>query len=312
MTTGGAPHGAPGWTGGELEQRSDWRVDFRDFPDLPADLARLDAWRASVPEPVQALQADTLELPAVQAIGQRISPLVRESPGLALLTHAPPLAPELLALLYLAIGLELGSTVDVYGRLYEVRDRGGSYKDSAIPVSMTRESTGIHTDSSNRAVWPRIVALACVNPSTVGGASRMVSVHRVHHLLGERAPELRDRLYGDYIRDVVTPGSDRSESSVRANRFPIFARGDRVTLRYMRYWIERGHDRVSVPLTPDDLAAFDALDALLEDESLTLRFKLAKGDMVFLDNTTVAHDRDAYVDDPGAPRHLLRLWLDGA
>ena len=59
-----------------------------------------------------------------------------------------------------------------------------------------------------------------------------------------------------------------------------------------------------------DLEAFDALDAALEDPEHVLAFRMGPGDMLFVDNTTTAHDRDAYEDDPAAPRLMLRLWLD--
>ena len=75
----------------------------------------------------------------------------------------------------------------------------------------------------------------------------------------------------------------------------------------MRYWIERGHARAGLPLGPEDLAAFDALDARLEDPANVLAFRMAPGEMLFVDNTTTAHDRDAYEDDPAAPRLLREI-----
>jgi hypothetical protein len=36
---------------------------------------------------------------------------------------------------------------------------------------------------------------------------------------------------------------------------------------------------------------------------------MVPNDMLFIDNTAIAHDRDAYIDDPTAPRLMLRLWL---
>lgn len=81
-------------------------------------------------------------------------------------------------------------------------------------------------------------------------------------------------------------------------------------MRYMRYWIEKGHERSGIALTRDQIRALDALDEVLESPAHTLRFKMNKGDMLFIDNTRVAHDRDAYVDDGNTARRLLRLWID--
>ena len=101
-----------------------------------------------------------------------------------------------------------------------------------------------------------------------------------------------------------------SPAAVAQNRFPIFAWQGRLVLRYMRYWIERGHDRAGLALSPEDLAAFDGLDRELSDKRNVLTFRMGPREMLFIDNTTTAHDRDAYEDNPGAPRLLVRLWVD--
>jgi alpha-ketoglutarate-dependent taurine dioxygenase len=78
----------------------------------------------------------------------------------------------------------------------------------------------------------------------------------------------------------------------------------------MRYWIETGHQRIGQPLEPLDREAFDALDAALNDPRLRFDFAMEPGDLLFIDNHKVAHDREAYQDDPSAPRLMVRLWLN--
>ena len=82
----------------------------------------------------------------------------------------------------------------------------------------------------------------------------------------------------------------------------------------MRFWIERGHEVAGVPLTDAQRRALDLLDATLEHPDHVHRFRMETGEMLFCDNTRVAHDRDAYRTDPDQPRWLCRLWLatDGA
>lgn len=211
-------------------------------------------------------------------------------------------------ILFLKLGSLIGPVVDTYGPLYDVRDLGRSYKDNAIPVSQTRESTGLHTDSSGRAVWPQIIGLACVRPALEGGASRLVSAASAHEVLRVKHPELLTLLYEEYVRDIVTPGSDRRADLIKANRFPIFA-GERFGIRYMRYWIERGQLLVNEPLTPDRIRALDALDHALNLPELQYTFEMAAGEMLLINNRTIVHDRDTYIDHPDRPRLMLRLWL---
>ena len=299
-----------GWDHTEMAARVNWTLSLTDFAEIERDLEQLESWKRDIENPIAALRTDQPTLPTVARIGARVSAQVHEGCGVTWIHDTPSISPDLLSLLYLAIGLQLGKTIDVYGRLYDVRDSGQSYRDVPIPVSRTRESTGLHTDSSNKGIWPRTIGLACVRPSLAGGASRLISVKRVHARLATHAPDMLKVLHTPFFRDIVTPGSGRSPARVRANAFPIFTTAPQITMRYMRYWIEAGHQRTATPLTDYHRTALDTLDETLTDPSLTLQFALERGDMLFLNNWVIAHGRDAYQENPGAPRHLLRLWLN--
>ena len=299
---------ASAWTAEEMARTESWKLQAPE--GLVRDAGTLSAWAATQVDPVAALRRDLLPLPAVKALAEAVGRELDSGTGVAWVRGLPPLPEVPLRLLYLALGMELGSVVETYGRLYDVADSGASYRDKPIPVSQTRESTGMHTDSSGKAVCPRVIGLLCIRQAPQGGLSRVVSAARAHEQLRASAPGALERLYGEYVRDVVTPGAERDAAHVAANRFPVFSCAGRLRLRYMRYWIERGHARAGLPLGPEDLAAFDALDARLEDPANVLAFRMAPGEMLFVDNTTTAHDRDAYEDDPAAPRLLVRLWLD--
>jgi alpha-ketoglutarate-dependent taurine dioxygenase len=129
-------------------------------------------------------------------------------------------------------------------------------------------------------------------------------------VLRENHPKLLPLLYESFVRDVVTPDSDRSLERLARNRFPVFSYDGPLCMRYMRYWIEKGHARIGEALAPEYLVAFDALDAALGDPGHVLAFRTAPGDLLFIDNTTAAHDRDAVEDDLASPRLMLRLWLN--
>jgi Taurine catabolism dioxygenase TauD, TfdA family len=296
------------WTRETMASRSSWRILASS--GIKTDIAALDGWASGQSDPVAALQRDTLDLPAMRHLGCTIGRELDEGTGVALVQGLPALTDLQTRLVYLAIGLQLGGPVGPYGRLYDVKDTGQSYRDKAIPVSQTKEATGMHTDSSSKHVCPRIIGLACVRPAAAGGMSRIASAAEAHERLRERDPALLARLYRPFIRDVVTPGAARSPETVAQNAFPVFKQDRRLSLRYMRYWIERGHQVAGVPLEPADLAAFDALDRELNSAANVLAFRMSAGEMLFVDNTTTAHDRDAFEDEPSSPRLMLRLWLE--
>jgi hypothetical protein len=271
-----------------------------------ADLARSNHWIFAAD--ASLAEVDTAQL---RAWCQPLITELRHGSGVALVRGLGQLDGPALRQLYLAIGRCIGELDTTYGALYDVTDLGGSYREQAIPVSQTHASTSAHTDSSRRETHPRWVGLACIRAAPVGGGSRLVSVVAVHDQLAQSHPALLQRLKRFFHRDLVTPGSCNDLAGIKANRFPIFSdASDGPTLRYMRYWIEKGHQRIGQPLVSLDLEAFDALDAALNDPQLRYDFAMAPGDLLFIDNHKVAHDRDAYQDDPHAPRLMVRLWLN--
>ena len=295
------------WTAAELWARQDWRFDVP--PELSLDLNELRKWAVGRPAPLDELELDGLEIPTVRSLAARIQAELETGSGVSWIRGIDETDPQLLQLLFVAIGLCMGRTVGAYGRLYDVKDSGRSYLDEAIPVSQTRASTGVHTDSSNKEICPRFVALLCIQPATVGGQSRITSALQAHEVLRRDHPLALEQLYRDYIRDLVTPGAERNADTIRANSFPVFSAPPGPAFRYMRYWIERGQREAGEALLPEQLVPFDLLDGILEDPEHVVRFFLGRGEMVFCDNTIVGHDRDAYEADADAPRWLCRLWI---
>jgi len=295
------------WTASELWQREEWRITAP--PGLDEDIASLSSWAADRSDPIADLDMQDLDLPRVRYLANQIHQELESGSGVAWVTGIDETDPLALRLLYVATGLHIGRPVGAYGRLYDVVDSGRSYITEAIPVSQTNESTGVHTDSSNKGLCPRFIALLCIRPARVGGGSRITSALQAHESLRRDHPDALASLYEDHIRDLVTPGSTRNSDTIRANAFPVFSAPPGPSFRYMRYWIERGHREAGQPLPPERLRAFDLLDAALEHPDHVVRFRLEAGHMLFCDNTTVAHDRDAYETQTDAPRWLCRLWL---
>lgn len=271
-----------------------------------AELAARRQWRFNASPALLEL-----EPPALQ---HWLEPLIEElrcGSGAALIQGLGSVAEPELRRLFLAIGRCIGTVDTTYGALYDVTDTGASYRDQPIPVSQTNDATGIHTDSSRLETHPRWVGLACIRPAVEGGGSRLVSAVAVHAHLAAHHPEVLERLNRPFHRDVVTPGdADRALGLIRTNAFPVYSQGpDGPTLRYMRYWIEKGHERIGLPLDRCDREAFDRLDQLLNAPEFCHSFAMGAGDLLFIDNHRLAHDRAAYRDDPAAPRLMVRLWL---
>ena len=291
-----------------LDRDAGWKL--RAPGSLLPERARLADWAAEQADAVASYRHGAVDLPGVDSLADEIREQLDDGFGVAWVTGVPVEGDrETVSLLYLAIGAAMGAVMETYGRLYDVVDRGDSYQKNAIPVSQTRESTGMHTDSSRLDNVPDYVGLLCQRPARQGGGSRISSAAQAHESLRRLDSASLECLYRDYVRDVVTPGADRNPEKILENRFPIFQNQDGLTLRYMRYWIETGHEITGVPILEEERMAMDALDRELAREGHMFRFELSAGDMLWVANRKVAHDRDAYTEDPTHPRWLLRQWV---
>ena len=85
-----------------------------------------------------------------------------------------------------------------------------------------------------------------------------------------------------------------------------------LTAIYQRQYIDSAQRFADAPrLTPAQVEALDLFDALANDPALQLFMEFKPGDMQFVHNHTMLHDRTGFVDwpEPERRRHLLRLWL---
>jgi len=301
------------WSSPELQHSACWR---RCLPDGVRD--ELLAFVAGAPETAAAdFTWRPAEWPRLSAFADEVRAELEAGCGLVVLHGLAELglSEEQQRCFYTAYGCALGSPMLQYGRLYPVVDRGGSYEKQAIPVSMTNAETRFHTDSSSVDVVPDFVGLLCEQPSNQGGESLVSNAVRAYHQLRERAPELAALLERPLIRDVVTPGREKNLANLLRNRFPVFQLCDRpggVLFRYMRYWIEKGQRRAEQPLCERQLAALDLLDELLEAPDNVLRFQLERGEILWVNNRRLAHNRTAYQDTPDNVRQLQRMWVETA
>jgi alpha-ketoglutarate-dependent taurine dioxygenase len=213
--------------------------------------------------------------------------------------------------LYWLVGQLLGRPMEqnVQGTLlYDVRDTGQDVRSGAR-YSVTNADSTFHTDNSFGSEVLDYVGLLCLQTARSGGTSQVVSGHAVYRRLRERAPEVLDILSRPFHMDRrggVRPGEAPTA------QFPILYRdGPELVCRYLRYWVETGHEKAAAPLTPEQVRALDVLDGVLAEPDLRVEFSLKPGDMFFVNNRWIFHNRTAFEDHPDSERrrHLVRLWL---
>jgi alpha-ketoglutarate-dependent taurine dioxygenase len=192
--------------------------------------------------------------------------------------------------------------------LYDVRDTGQDVARGAR-FSVTNYESSFHTDNSFGDAVLDYVGLLCLRPARSGGTSQVVSGCAVHNVLLRECPDVLPLLYSPF--EVERRGGVRPGEAPTA-RVPVIAWDGRGLLfRYLRYWIEAGHERAGRRLTPAQRDALDTLDAALARPELRAEFRLRPGDVFVMNNRWLLHNRTAFEDhpEPGRRRHLVRLWL---
>ncbi|MEO8345206.1 MAG: TauD/TfdA family dioxygenase [Betaproteobacteria bacterium] len=229
--------------------------------------------------------------------------------GFALLRGLPVArwGARLSAVAFYGLGLHIGRprTQNAQGHLLgHVRDLGLRSDDPTVRIYQTHERQTFHTDSAD------VVGLLCLQPAKAGGLSALVSSVTIYNELRERRPELACLLFEPLATDrrgEVPPGAAPYFA------IPVFNwHANTLSAMYQRQYIDSAQRFAGAPrLTPAHVEALDLFDALADDPALHLTMALEPGDIQFVHNHALLHDRTAFEDfpDPTRRRHLLRLWL---
>lgn len=216
-----------------------------------------------------------------------------------------------LTVLYWLIGQLLGEPFEqnVQGTiLYDVKDMGQDLTKGAR-FSVTNYESSFHTDNSFGSSVLDYVGLLCLNKARVGGVSQVMSGYAVYDEMAKSHPEELEILCQPF--HVDRRGGLRPGETPTAY-FPVMQWNEgELLFRYLRYWIQAGHEKVGQPLTPAQVKALDTLDETLKRPELMAEFNLEPGDIYFINNRWILHNRTAFEDhaEPDLKRHLVRLWL---
>jgi alpha-ketoglutarate-dependent taurine dioxygenase len=192
--------------------------------------------------------------------------------------------------------------------LYDVRDSGRSVADGAR-FSITNADTGFHTDNSFGETVLDYAGLLCLHTAKSGGENQLVNGYSLHNALLAQHPDVLETLYQPFHvdrREGLRPGD------APTSQYPIFQwNGRELLCRYLRYWIEAGHQKAGQPLTTTQNEALEILDRVLADPQLGIELTLRPGEMFFINNRWLLHKRNAFEDHPDTElrRHYVRLWL---
>jgi len=188
--------------------------------------------------------------------------------------------------------------------LGHVRDVGLKSSNPLARLYQTNERQTFHTDSSD------VVGLLCLKAAKSGGVSLLVSASTIYNEMRAQRPDLLELL----LQPIATDRrGEVPEGMLPYMLIPVFSYYEGyLTVFYQRQYIDSAQRFPDAPrLTPAHVEALDLFDRLANDPKLHLSMTLEPGDMQFVYNHGLLHDRTGFEDyeDPALKRHLLRLWL---
>jgi len=302
-------HGVAEWRGAALFERADWERWLAADEAAELEAAAADTRR-------RGLALEDIDKPAfpLPTLGARLAEIQRdleEGCGATRLRGLPVARfdEDTARRVFWGIGAHIGTSVSQSAegdRLLSVRNEGYRVgRDRQARGPNTNKGLSFHTDRCD------VIAFCCLIQAASGGDNLLASSMAVHNAILERRPDLLEALYQPYYykRHTVDQGNPRPYITQ-----PVFAVHEgRFAANVLRVLIDRAEADPDLPNhTPQQLEALDYLEKTARDPAMHARFRQEPGDMLFVNNFTVLHARDAFADPEEGPaqrRHLLRLWL---
>lgn len=305
------PVGPSCWLGPELEPAGWTRV--LSGPQVEDLLALAVATDLGDPVAIATRRPDPAGTPpSLGPLVEEITADLLDGRGFTVVTGWPvaEVGYETTAAAYVGLGRLLGRLRSQNGQghlLGHVRDVGKDVADPATRIYQTDRRQTFHTDSCDA------VSLLCLQTASEGGESLLVSAEAVYRIFSRRRPDLAPALFAPVATDRrgEQPPGQRPWFEIP----PLSWHAGRLTVLYQRQYIDSAGRFDGAPRqSAEQREAFDLLDEIMNDPGVHLSLDFSPGDMQFVNNHALLHDRTAFVDDPEQPRHLLRLWLslDGA
>ena len=214
---------------------------------------------------------------------------------------------EFAATIFCGVGAHLGSarSQNAAGHILgHVRDVGADAKDPNTRIYQTSERQTFHTDSSD------VVGLLCIREAMEGGESLLVSTTTIYNEMFARRPDLAALLFDPIATDRR---GEVPENEKPYLEIPVLNwHAGFLTGFYQRQYIDSAQRFPdAMRLSAAHVEALDLFDSLANDPLLNLSMRLRPGDMQFVYNHSLLHDRMGFRDwpDPDKRRHMLRLWL---
>lgn len=296
------------WLGRDLAKHPEkWIATLS--PDHIAELDRATAEAVSRGTQMADITDGCFTLPTLGPVLMALRDELLHGLGFALLRGltVARYTEEMAAFLFFGLGSHIGKarSQNAAGHILgHVEDTGASGSDTAVRIYQTNERQTFHTDSCD------VAGLLCLRRARSGGESMLVSAASIYNAFLERRPDLLPRLFDPIATDRRGEIPDGMKPYFE---IPVLTwyRGY-LNVMYQRQYIDSAQRfPEAMRLTADHIAALDLFDELANDPERRIAMLMEPGDILFVHNHSLLHDRMGFEDweESERRRHFLRLWL---
>lgn len=289
----------------------DLKIELRDFAEVDIYLNQLLADGVTFLNYQERSCSSDVVLRLVAEIRARLADVNR---GAAVLDLGVKLTrdPESLnkpRLLIVLIGNQFGRTVtrnhlgdSPFLPVYHRQEGKG---DNYIGNALSNNQPGMHTDGSAwRKARVDLIALLAVSPAFRGGETILANAIGAFGNLPDKVQQLL--LTRPFIRQ--DPFDHQYPQPVRRTVYhamkTCFYEG--LSIKYHRVRIEGGHQFLDEPLSAEDIRALNELEQSLKRTKR--QFGLGSGQVLFINNNFICHNRTSFIDSSDQQRYLERYW----
>ena len=306
-TKGLLQDGRADWRARDVADGAGWThvLSSREVDTLASALAGIKAAGIGI----DAITRDNFPLPGMQPLLQRILDELETGRGLFLLRGLPAeqTSKQDMRALYVGLCRNLGTTLSQSpggDHIGDVRNLNVDVNSSRGRAYTSNQKLTFHSDQAD------VVCLVVLRVAKAGGLSKLASALAIRNEIARTRPDLLEVLHQPFPwswQEQQPPGGGPWYSQ------PIYTERDgRFSSYYIRTHITSSQRYADAPrLTPAQLEAMDAVDALSASEEFHFSTMFQPGDMQLLNNHVILHSRTAFedFDEPDRRRHLLRVWL---
>ena len=170
----------------------------------------------------------------------------------------------------------------------------------------TNKGGSIHTDGPQHKDTPKFLLMASISNKNRGGESIVVDGKKIFDYLRKNKPTICKTLQEKYLFE--RRGFNYSNKNIFKK--PIFENKKNFSMRYLREYIITAYKTVNEEIPSDKFKAMNYLDKLLYSKKFQKKFKLKEGEIVIINNKSLAHGRTSFAINQLKPRKILRVWYN--